>query len=269
MSSLSISIVLYKTDLRILTACLSHYYKAFSKLPCEVTVELLLVNNSHHIDGDVIKRHLLADQNAPYPITYIAAPKNGGYGYGHNLAIMHSQATYHIVSNADIYIDEQALNNAYAYLETHPDVGLLSPDVYDMDNHRCYLCKQEPSFLIAALRRLPHCLKNRWADRRLARFENQHLDYDHVISDYSFPTGCWMFFRMETLKALHGFDEGYFLYCEDADIGRRLKAIATMVYVPTVKCHHEWQRASAHSIPLLLTHIRSTWRYTRKFRKKT
>ena len=75
-----------------------------------------------------------------------------------------------------------------------------------------------------------------------------------------------MFFRTAILKALHGFDEDYFLYCEDADIGRRLLRLATMAYVPTVKCQHEWQRASCHSFKLLLTHIRSTWRYHQKFK---
>ena len=268
MSSIAISIVLYKTPPHLLAKCLEHYYRALAKLKGGIATEIILVNNSHAIDGASIKALLMADKNAPYPITYLPAPKNGGYGYGHNLAIKHSTAKYHIVSNFDIYIDEDALINAYDYLESHPDVGLLSPDVYSMDNQRCYSCKQNPSFTIALLRRLPHWCMNRFFDRRLAIFENRHLNYDQPITDYTFPTGCWMFFRSKTLKALGGFDEGYFLYCEDADIGRRLKAIATMIYVPSVKCQHEWQRASSHSFKLLLTHIRSTWRYTQKFKGK-
>lgn len=266
MSSISISIVLYKTPSELLVKCLASYQKALAKLPATLKTEVILVNNSHDLDGDAIQQ--LLSTTVAYPVTYLASAKNGGYGYGHNLAIASSSATYHVVSNFDIYVDEEALVNAYHYLEQHPDVGLLSPDVYSMDNQRCYLCKQNPSFAIAIMRRLPPFLMNAWVKRRLAIFENRHLNYDQSISDYSFPTGCWMFFRTRVLKALNGFDEGYFLYCEDADIGRRLLTLAKMVYLPSVKCQHEWQRASRHSWRLLLTHARSTWRYHQKFKTK-
>lgn len=266
MSCVSISIVLYQTPLEMLAKCLQHYDVAVRHLA--LPVQLLLVNNSHTVDGASLQQWVSDQRDYAFDLRYVAAPKNGGYGYGHNLAIQQSQANYHLVSNADIYVEAEALLHAYTYMENHPQVGLLSPDVYDLQQQRCYLCKKDPSFTTAFLRRLPAACLNGFFKRLLADFENRHLDYDQVITDYRFPTGCFMFLRRTVLDAVKGFDEGYFMYCEDADIGRRIKAIAQLAYVPSVRCTHAWQRASKHSWKLLWVHVCSLLRYRWKFRGK-
>lgn len=266
MKHLSVSIVLYRTSLDMLSKCLAHYRQAIRQLPAAVCVQFFVVNNSHAEDGALIQQWLRQRADGLQWI-YVAAQKNGGYGYGHNLAIHQSDADYHVVSNADIYVDEQALSYAYQYLNQHPDVGLLSPDVRNLDNQRCYLCKQNPSLATALMRRAPLFLQQSLFKRSLEAFENRHLNYDQVIEDFDFPSGCWMFFRRSVLISLNGFDEKYFLYCEDADIGRRLKRISRLAYVPQVKCCHAWQRASKHSLRLLFTHLCSILRYEWKFRK--
>lgn len=265
MNRLSISIVLYHTSLDMLSTCMQHYHQAIRLLPTGTQVQLYIVNNSHAQDGTVIEAWL-RQWTGEIPWVYIASAKNGGYGYGHNLAIKQSQAEYHIVSNVDVYVDEQALKLACLYMDQHPHIGLLSPDVVDLKGRRYYLCKQNPSLTTALMRRSPVFLQNTLFKGTLDTFENRHLDYDQVIEDFDFPTGCWMFFRRSVLACLKGFDERYFLYCEDADIGRRLKRISHLAYVPQVKCCHAWQRASKHSWRLWLTHIRSLLRYKWKFK---
>lgn len=267
MKRFSVSIVLYHTSLEMLSKCVTHYQQAIRLLPAASSVEIYLVNNSHAHDGAIIQQWL-QQQTDPHQWRYIASPKNGGYGYGHNLAIQQSTADYHIVSNADVYVDAQALLLASQYMDHNPEIGLLSPDVIGLDNQRCYLCKQNPSLTTAFMRRAPKWLQDKLFKRALDAFENRHLDYDRVIVDFDFPTGCWMFFRRSVLSSLNGFDEKYFLYCEDADIGRRLKRISHLAYVPQVKCCHAWQRASKHSWRLWLTHLRSILRYTWKFRQE-
>lgn len=267
MNRLSVSIVLYHTSLDILSKCVAHYQRAIRLLPAGSCVQVYVVNNSHADDGAIIQPWL-QQQTDHSQWRYVASPRNGGYGYGHNLAIKQSTADYHIVSNADVYVDAQALLLACQYMDQQPNMGLLSPDVVGLDNQRSYLCKQNPSLTTAFMRRTPKWLQERLFKRTLAAFENRHLDYDRVIIDFDFPTGCWMFFRRSVLSSLDGFDEGYFLYCEDADIGRRLKRISHLAYVPQVKCCHAWQRASKHSWRLCLTHLCSLLRYTWKFRKE-
>ena len=67
--------------------------------------------------------------------------------------------------------------------------------------------------------------------------------------------------------ALGGFDEGYFLHCEDLDLCRRARdAGLAVLYVPTLSVRHE-QGSSSFRRPLFVSRHkhRGMWRYFRKF----
>jgi len=153
------------------------------------------------------------------------------------------------------------LFNAVNYMESNYDIGLLIPAVFGQNGERHYLCKKNPTIFDSFLHSFaPGFLKNVF-HKRMEAFEMRHLDYSQIMIDVPFPTGCFMLFRTAVLKQLNGFDDRYFMYFEDADIGRRLLKFSHSVYVPNVKIFHVWARESHKNIKLMLVAIYSAWLY--------
>ena len=71
----------------------------------------------------------------------------------------------------------------------------------------------------------------------------------------------FMLFDSRAFHGVGGFDEGYFLYYEDAYICRRLGALRrSVVYVPEAEIIHEARRASRRNAGLARHHITSELR---------
>lgn len=242
---LSISIVIYREDFLQIKDCLLSIINA---MPKDIQYEITVVDNgalelnkkaNYEIE---IKKYF-----SSLPIFYILSSKNGGYGYGHNQVILKSNAEYHLILNNDVYLMSDTLKNALHFMQQHKHVGMLVPDVYDMNEKRVYLCRHNPSLWISFLRRFaPAFLKNIFQSQ-LRKFEMQDKNYNETMFTLSNPTGCFMFCRLDLLKRLGGFDENFFMYYDDSDLGRRMAEISEIAYSPSVKIRHVWRRASYQS----------------------
>ena len=81
-------------------------------------------------------------------------------------------------------------------------------------------------------------------------------------------TGAALFLRREVLEMVGGLDEGFFMYSEELDWCRRIRAAGwEIVYVPAAEVIHFQKKSSQQAIPAY-THIRfqrSKIRYFRKY----
>ncbi|WP_310641429.1 glycosyltransferase [Burkholderia cenocepacia] len=163
---------------------------------------------------------------------------NVGYGRGHNLAIAHTSACYHLVLNPDVETDIDALTLACRFLDAHHEAGLLVPDIWD-EHDRQYLCRRYPSVVDLLLRGFaPHAVKQCFA-RRLSRYEMRDLiDGTQIVWDPPIVSGCFMLFRTSVLRRLEGFDPRYFLYFEDYDLSMRTARVARIVFLPQARILH-------------------------------
>lgn len=267
---ISASLVVYKPDLPTLERTLIALQEAgrVARQARPIELSLTLIDNS---DDDAIYRQLVVwlerfRANTPdWLLTMQRAPANLGYGRGNNLAIFSAKSDYHIVVNPDLFVDADALLEATRFMDVHSDVGLLTPAVFGEDGERHYLCKRNPTLLVMFLRSFsPLWLQSRM-EFIIAEFEMRDCDYSRPIHPVEYPTGCFMFFRTAPLQAIGGFDPGFFLHYEDADIGRRMLKIARVVYVPSVRVVHQWARDTHRSIRSKLLTVRSGWRYWLKW----
>src|SRR5712672_4724645 len=79
----------------------------------------------------------------------------------------------------------------------------------------------------------------------LARRSIQTVDADHHSREADWVSGACMLARRNAIEAVGGFDERYFLYWEDADLCRRLRARGyTTRYVPGGRVMHVGGRSS-------------------------
>lgn len=237
---LSIGLVLYDEDFLHIKECL---WSLIAAIPNDISYKITIVDNGALLLNKNDLKLKLKQAFPNLPIYYLISPKNGGYGYGHNQVILNSNAEYHLILNNDVYLRTDTLKNALDFMQQHSMVGMLVPDVYDMNDNRVHLCRKNPSLWISFLRRFaPNALKKIF-QKKLNEFEMQDKDYNEAIFNLSNPTGCFMFCRLSLLKQLKGFDERFFMYYDDSDLGRRMAEISQIAYSPTVKIKHVWQRA--------------------------
>ena len=228
-TKISACIVLYKNNFNQLNQAIHSF------LNTELNVTLFLVDNS---PSDSLKK-LCTDNR----IIYLHNPSNPGFGTSHNIAILRSfemQSNYHIILNPDIYFSPSTLENILEFMEKNKDIGHVMPKVLYPNEEFQYLCKTNPTFLdLFARGFLPRFLKN-IIKKRLDKFTYKGADFNNVIYDVPYLSGCFMFFRSSTLNKVGFFDDKFFMYLEDADITRRFLEISRTAYFPGATVYHHY-----------------------------
>jgi GT2 family glycosyltransferase len=196
---------------------------------------------------------------------YRHQPDNPGYARAHNWALNAAAAAgsrYHLVLNPDVQLPLDGIGKLLAYMEAHPDVGLVAPRVHYPDGRLQPLCKLLPHPLELAVRRFFPLLHR--SSGRLARYELHGSGYSQVM-DVPALSGCFMLMRVETVLRVGLFDERFFLYFEDVDLSRRVGRVARTVFVPHVAIVHDYGRGSYRNWRLLWHHMVSAARYFNKW----
>ena len=187
---------------------------------------------------------------------------NVGYGQGHNLALAIALAPYHLILNPDVELAHDALSTALAFLDAHPEAGLLAPYVANRAGQQEFLCRRYPTLLDLAARGFLPRRGGRLFDKRLSRYEmRSEMSEGRPVWDAPIVSGCFMLFRSSVLKRLNGFDPRYFLYFEDYDLSLRTGRIARIVYVPAVRIVHFGGGAADKGFQHIRLFAASAWRF--------
>jgi GT2 family glycosyltransferase len=246
------SIVLYNNRPEIIQKVISSF------LHTSLNVRLFLVDNS---ETNECSKFAGIDER----IEYIFNNRNTGYGSGHNVAIRKSMELgipYHLVLNPDVYYETGALETIYSFMQNHPDVGQLMPQVLYPDGRLQYLCKLLPTPFILVFRRV--LLKWFHESRINKRYELRFSGYD-TLMDIPALSGCFMLLRTSVLREAGLFDERFFMYLEDIDLTRRMGQKSRTVFYPGVKIYHEHNRRSYRELLLLREHLVSAVKYFNKW----
>jgi len=186
---------------------------------------------------------------------------NIGYGAAHNLTINNLDIGFHLMLNPDVVLDKRFLSEGVNYLIDHDDVALAVPMATHENGDRQFLCKRYPSVLTLFVRGfLPRNLHKLFT-KRLASYEMRDLHDAQINKDIPIGSGCCMLSRSSMLKAVHGFDERYFLYFEDFDLSLRIRRHGRIVYLPTMKIIHGGGYAARKGLSHVRMFIRSAIRF--------
>lgn len=176
-------------------------------------------------------------------------PYPKGFGENHNAAFKLSQSDFFCVLNPDIVFKVDPFPALLKVLQD-ASVGLVAPLVLSADG------QPEDSMRrfmtpVSMMKRLSTLSPGAYA----VRAGGADLLPDWVA-------GMFMLFRSEAYSKVRGFDERYFMYCEDADICTRLwKAGDKVVGCLSASVVHNAQRASRGSLKHFSWHLRSMMRY--------
>lgn len=197
-----------------------------------------------------------------YPqVSVIRSEKNVGFGAGHNIVINSVDSSYHAIINPDIVLKENVIKKMVDYMEENTDIGLLSPRICFPDGRDQILGKRNPriKYLVASR------LRGDEPGKLLREYAMLDCDLSKPVQIEN-ATGCFMLLRTDVLKKIGGFDDGYFMYFEDADLARRVNEVSKCVYYPNAIVNHVWGRESKRNLKLMCIHIDSMFRYFRKWK---
>ncbi|KKW37198.1 MAG: Glycosyl transferase family 2, partial [Candidatus Giovannonibacteria bacterium GW2011_GWA2_53_7] len=204
-------------------------------------------------------------------VRFLKSDRHRGFGGGQNFAFAQARGRHVLVFNPDIFASYGNLEALVAYLDAHPDVGIVGAQLRNPDGSLQDSCYRFDRPFVKVLRRTPF--------RHLpliARLIRHHLMQDHprdVVMDVDWLMGACLMVRRELYERLGGFDEGFVMYFEDTDLCRRAwESGARVVYHPEVVMVHYHRREGAHGnlfsqlfIRANRLHLASWVRYTKKY----
>jgi GT2 family glycosyltransferase len=198
--------------------------------------EAVVVDNAS-VDGSAA----IAEEFAPQT-RLLRNAANIGFGRGINQGVAASTAPLVLIMNPDCRLVAGAVAAMRAELEAHASCALVGPRILDPDGAVQGSARGDPDMLTGLFGRtgplrglLPALPVARRNVRTGATVANGELS---VAVDW--VSGACMLVRRATFGAIGGFDERYFLYWEDADLCRRLRARSYQVrYVPGATAVHQ------------------------------
>jgi GT2 family glycosyltransferase len=248
-------IVMYNNDKNMLEKCITSF------LNTEVKVTLDLIDNSPNTN-------LAYLQHLDDRISYFSNPSNPGFGASHNISIARAieySSDYHLILNPDIYYNTDVLKELTSFMDNNNEVGHIMPKITYPNGDYQYLCKRNPTFFDMFIRGFsPRFIKN-YLKGKMEKFEYRDHDYNKEIYDIPYLSGCFMLFRITTLKKVGFFDDSFFMYLEDADITRRFLQISRTLYYPKVQVFHHFAKFTHSSLKFKFITIQSAFTYFKKW----
>ena len=197
---------------------------------------------------------------------YLPLGRNLGYGCAMNEAIrsLPSDVEWVLVSNPDVVLMAGAIDALIAAGNSDPRIGAVGPAI--MTDDEVYpSARAVPSLRTG----IGHALfANIWLGNPWTRAYHRDSSSDPVRRDAGWLSGACILVRKSAFDELGGFDDGYFMYFEDVDLGYRLgKAGYRNVYEPAaVVVHTGAHSTSDHSVQMIAVHHQSARRFlTRRY----
>lgn len=232
---------------------------------------------SRHVRTDVtVVDNASADREesrriaASHGAAFVQLEQNVGYGGGVNAAVatLETPGEYLLICNADLEFDDGAIDELVTYASGQERIGSVGPAILNSDGSVYPSARRSPSLRVG----IGHALlgdiapRNRWSRRYR---EESTAASSSVPREVDWLSGACLMVPMERFRSIGGFDEGYFMYFEDVDLGDRLRATgAHNVYVPGARVMHIGAHSTGSVSSRMLTeHHASAYRYlARRYR---
>lgn len=221
--------------------------------------DVLVVDNASSDESALIARRSLDEDS------FVELPANIGYARAVNTAARLRPGRDLVLVNPDTVVSPGVIDEL-ARTAAKPGVGavaprLLNPDGTTQDNVRTF-----PSALTMLLRRTPLGATSR-GRRILDRHSGPSSATQTTPVDWAL--GALVYLRRDMFDELGGFDERYFVYQEDIDLGLRMRARGwTYLFRPELTAIHAYGRASRSTLDLRRRETRIHWRSVLRFTRR-
>jgi len=198
--------------------CLERLYELAEEWPAHYArLETVVVDNAS-TDGSLeALRELEARDSASEPaVRLIASARNLGFGAACNLASRETAGRYLLLLNPDAWIDARSLGRLVEALDADSGLGVAAPALHYPDGSPQMGWAPHVGVVGEVIQTFRNRLEGAtWNHRLLPRFLKP------VLGTGWFSAAC-LLVRRSAFEEVGGFDESFFLYFEDADLGFRL-----------------------------------------------
>lgn len=212
--------------------------RALSSLEAELaslgkSSEIIVVDNASTDDS------IFLISKAFPQVRIISLPQNLGFAKAANQGAKASFGQYLLFLNNDVEIKPGSLSKLIAFLTAHSDYALVAPAVFNPDGSFQlsfgFDLNLFTEFFLKYLAQRYYALVYRFLPSKMAR-------------EIEWASGVAFLMRRKAFFEIGGFDERYFLYIEDADLGLRLRRAGYKIrYLPEAKIiHHRGAVASKY-----------------------
>jgi N-acetylglucosaminyl-diphospho-decaprenol L-rhamnosyltransferase len=193
---------------------------------------------------------------------YVPIPANPGYGGAVNAAVgrLPDSVEWVLIANPDLILDPGALDRLVAAGREDDAIGSVGPLVKNPDGTTYPSARSVPSLRTG----IGHALfSNLWTTNPWTRRYRDDLAPADERRDAGWLSGSCVLVRRRAFDEIGGFDEGYFMYFEDVDLGYRLgKRGYRNVYEPAASAVHiGGQSTGGESARMVRAHHASARRF--------
>jgi GT2 family glycosyltransferase len=223
-----VSIVIVSLNTRdVLRECL----ESVRRKSVSLRVQTIVVdNNSRDGSQEMVERE--------FPeVLLIRSQANLGFGGANNLGFQSAQGRYIVLLNSDAFLTEGALERSVEHMDENRNAGLGGGRLIGRDGLLQPSARKFPTILddlivrtgLAA--RFPH-------SRFFGRFDRTWANVMEA-AEVDWVPGAYSIIRAEVLSTVGAFDERFFLYSEEIDLCKRIKALGySICYWPDIAIVH-------------------------------
>ncbi len=189
-------------------------------------LEVLVVDNgSSDGSADDLAR-LFGDR-----IRLLRSQRNLGFGAGNNLGLRQARGRSLILLNNDAVAAPSFARELVAAAESDTRIGMVAARVLDYARRD-------------VIDTVGHLLYPDGLNRGRGRLEHDHGQYDGCRTAL-FPSGAAALYTRRMLDEIGLFDEGFFLYGDDAELGLRGRVAGwTCAFAPRAVAYHHYSRST-------------------------
>ena len=234
---LDLSVIIVSWNVReLLTRCLASLRAAGIG-----SWEIIVVDNASS-DGSAA----MVRQHFPQ-VRLIANDSNLGFTHGNNQGLAASQGRYVLLLNPDTEVVGEAVATLLTFLDAHPDVGVVGPQLRYPDGSIQPSRRRFPTLATAFVEST--VLQPLFAGSRLLRRYYVADRPDDVTQDVDWLVGACLLVRREAIAQAGPLDEGFFMYAEELDWCRRIKQAGwRIVYLPAAQVIHYEGKSSEQNL---------------------
>lgn len=254
--TVTLSIIIANHNTReLLRQCLTSIFQLRGRLD----LEIIVIDNA---SGDDSVRMTRAD----FPrVRLIQNRDNVGFAKAVNQGLQVANGRYLLLLNSDTEIKPNALQHSIAFLEAHPEAGIVGCKLLNPDGSLQPSCESFPrwqDFLFEAL--LLEKLFPR--SRVFGRMHLTYFGYDRA-AEVGYVKGAFLLVRRAVYDAIGGLDEAFYFYGEEMDWCYRAKQAGWLVYfTPAAQIVHYGGQSSDPISPRMFVQLhQSRFRFYSKY----
>lgn len=213
----------------------------------DLTHEIIVIDNGS-TDGSLamIQTHFTT-------VRTIRNEANLGFARANNTGLQTARGRFILLLNSDTEVRDDALQQMIAFLDAHPDVGVVGASLLNADGTSQFsydLFPLRPRDMVCQRIVDVLCPRNTYTRQgRMARWTHTGpFEVDWV-------SGAALMIRREVIDEIGPLDKRFFMYAEEIDWCYRVKKAGWKVYhLPDARVVHTKQGSSAGA-PALRTHL--------------